>query len=109
MAKELKVSHSTLEQRVAHRTEELSALYDVTTTVNQSLDLETVLQEVIRKITSIFNFDATRVLLLDSAMKELRLRASYEISPEFAGQVTDIKRGGGDNRQSGTNGRAHHY
>ena len=95
MAKELKVSHSSLEQRVAHRTEELSALFDITTTVNQSLDLETVLQEVIRKITTIFNFDATRVLLLDSAMEELHLRASYEISPEFAGQVTAIKRGQG--------------
>ena len=95
MAKELKVSYSTLEQRVAQRTEELSALFDVTTTVNQSLDLETVLQEVIRKITAIFNFDATRVLLLDSAMEELHLRASYEISPEFAGQVTSIRRGQG--------------
>jgi HAMP domain-containing protein len=43
MARELKASHSTLEEKVEQRTRELSALYDVTTTVNQSLELEPVL------------------------------------------------------------------
>ncbi len=95
MAKELKASHSTLEHRVEQRTRELSALYDVTTTVNQSLELQAVLQEVIKKITSIFNFDATRVLLYDAEVEELRLQASYEVSPEFAGQVEALKRGQG--------------
>ena len=95
MAKELKASHSTLEHRVEQRTRELSALYDVTTTVNQSLELQAVLQEVIKKITSIFNFDATRVLLYDAELEELRLQASYEVSPEFAGQVEALKRGQG--------------
>jgi signal transduction histidine kinase len=95
MAKELKASHSTLEQRVKQRTEALAALYDVTTTVNQSLELEPVLQEVIKKITSIFNFDATRVLLFDASMNELHLRATFETAPEFAGRVAVIRRGQG--------------
>ena len=64
MARELQASHSTLEDRVEQRTRELSALYDVTTTVNQSFELEPVLQQVIQKITGIFGFDATRILLL---------------------------------------------
>lgn len=95
MAKELKVSQSTLEQRVKQRTQALAALYDVTTTVNQSLELEPVLQEVIQKITGIFNFDATRVLLFNASMNELHLRASFETAPEFAGRVSVMERGQG--------------
>jgi signal transduction histidine kinase len=95
MAKELKVSYATLEEKVKQRTEELTALYDVTTTVNQSLDLEPVLQAVIKKITSIFDFNATRILLFDPAMKQLHLRASFETEPKFWGRVRVIDRGQG--------------
>jgi len=95
MAKELQASHATLEEKVEQRTRELAALYDVTTTVNQSLDLEPVLQEVIQKITGIFGFDATRILLFDPAMKELHLAASFENRPELWGRVAVIQRGQG--------------
>jgi signal transduction histidine kinase len=95
MARELKASHSNLEEKVKQRTRELSALYDVTTTVNQSFELQPVLQEVIKKITGIFSFDATRILLFDPAMNELHLRASYENRPELWGRVSVIKRGQG--------------
>jgi len=95
MARELQASHSTLEDRVEQRTRELSALYDVTTTVNQSFELEPVLQQVIQKITGIFGFDATRILLFNSKMNELHLAASYENRPELRAQVSVIKRGQG--------------
>jgi signal transduction histidine kinase len=95
MARDLQASQSTLEDKVAQRTRELSALYDVTTTINQSLELESVLQEVIKKITGIFGFDATRILLFDPGMKNLHLRASYETSPELWGQFSVVKRGHG--------------
>ena len=95
MAKELKVSYSTLEEKVEQRTEELTALYDVTATVNQSLELEPVLQEVIKKITGIFDFNAMRILLFDPAMKQLHLRASFETHPKFWARVTVIERGQG--------------
>ena len=95
MATELQASHLTLEDKVEQRTRELSALYDVTTTVNQSLDLEPVLQQVIQKITGVFGFDATRILLFNSAMNELHLAASYENRPELRAQVSVIKRGQG--------------
>jgi signal transduction histidine kinase len=95
MARELKTSYSTLEEKVAERTRELSALYDVTTTVNQSLELEPVLQEVIEKITEIFSFDATRILLFDPKMNELHLRGSYANQPELWTQVSVIQRGQG--------------
>ena len=95
MAQELQVSHSTLEEKVEQRTRELSALYDVTTTVNQSLELEPVLQGVIQKITGIFGFDATRILLFNPQMNELHLAASYENRPDLWAQVSVIKRGQG--------------
>jgi signal transduction histidine kinase len=95
MAKELAASHATLEDKVTQRTRELSALYDVTTTVNQSLDLQPVLQEVIQKITGIFGFDVTRILLFDAAMKELHLAASYENRPDLSAHILVVKRGQG--------------
>jgi signal transduction histidine kinase len=95
MARELKASHATLEEKVEQRTRELSALYDVTTTINQSLQLEPVLREVIKKITGIFGFDATRIVLFDPAMKELHVRASYESRPGLWRQVAITERGHG--------------
>ncbi|HWO43844.1 MAG TPA: GAF domain-containing protein [Candidatus Eisenbacteria bacterium] len=78
MALELKNSYSNLEQKVEQRTKEIAALYEITTTVNRSLDLESVLQAVIQKITEIFKFDVTRIFLLDPETGELNLRACYE-------------------------------
>ena len=39
----LQISYATLEQKVKQRTEETSALYEVTTAVNKSLNLQTIL------------------------------------------------------------------
>jgi signal transduction histidine kinase/putative methionine-R-sulfoxide reductase with GAF domain len=95
MAGELKNSYTTLEQRVEHRTRQLSALYDITTTVNQSLDLDPVLEGVIRKINGIFHFDATRVFLFDEQTGEQCLRASFETHPEFWARSRTFRRGQG--------------
>jgi signal transduction histidine kinase len=77
MAGELENSYGTLEQRVEQRTRDLAALYDVTKTVNQSLDLEAVLVEVIKKFNEIFRFDTTRIYLADPQTGEQHARASY--------------------------------
>ncbi|OGQ22134.1 MAG: hypothetical protein A3C54_07305 [Deltaproteobacteria bacterium RIFCSPHIGHO2_02_FULL_60_17] len=95
MAGELQTSYATLEQKVEQRTGELSALYDVTAAVNQSLELDTILKEVIKKITEVFRFDATRILLLDPQTEQLNLRASFEVHPEFWAQVRTFKLGQG--------------
>jgi signal transduction histidine kinase len=77
MAEALKISRDTLEKKVELRTQEISALYDVTTTVNQSLAIETVLDDVIKKVTARFNFDTTRIFLFDPHFETLTLRAYY--------------------------------
>jgi len=95
MAGELQTSYSTLEQKVEQRTSELAALYDVTATVNQSLELDTILQEVIKKISGIFHFDTTRIFLFNPQGDELQLRASIETQPEFFTGVRAFPRGQG--------------
>jgi signal transduction histidine kinase len=91
----LQNSYATLEQKVEQRTKEISALYEVTTEVNQSLALEDILNAVIAKITEIFRFESTRIFLFNDEMEELELRASYEVSPEHATGVRVFKRGEG--------------
>jgi HAMP domain-containing protein len=76
MASALKNSYETLETRIELRTRELSALYDVTTTVNQTLDIEAVLNDIIKKVTARFNFDTTQIFLFDSHFERWRLIAT---------------------------------
>ncbi|MCH8056022.1 MAG: GAF domain-containing protein, partial [Deltaproteobacteria bacterium] len=95
-SRELSASHASPEEKVEQRKRELSALYDVTTTVSQSLELEPVLQEVIEKITEIFHFDATRIYLFNPQMDELHVRASFETKPEFWAQARVFRSGQGN-------------
>jgi signal transduction histidine kinase len=93
MTDALQNSYATLEQKVQQRTREISALYGVTTAVNQSLALKTILDAVIAKITEIFRFDSTRVFLFDDELEELELKASFETDPEHLTGIRVIKRG----------------
>ncbi len=93
MTEALQNSYATLEQQIQQRTQEISALYDVTTAVNQSLDLNVVLHRVIKKITEIFHFEATRVFLFNKAQDQLELRASFALNPEQWAEVRVFKRG----------------
>jgi signal transduction histidine kinase len=77
MVEKLKASYDTLERQVQNRTRELSALYDVTATASQSLEVKPVLQEVMKKISEIFHLDATRIFLFDNRGEELHLRADF--------------------------------
>ncbi|HME60805.1 MAG TPA: GAF domain-containing protein, partial [Candidatus Binatia bacterium] len=95
MTEALKNSYETLEQKVEQRTREISALYGVTTAVNQSLALEDILDAVIAKITEIFGFESTRVFLFNDPMDELQLRASFEVDPDHWTGVSTFKRGQG--------------
>ncbi|OGP27386.1 MAG: hypothetical protein A2038_11260 [Deltaproteobacteria bacterium GWA2_57_13] len=75
--------------------EHLVALHGVTVAASQSLDLDAVLQEIIKQITDIFKFDATRIFLFNNDKSELRLRASYERVPEYFDSVRSVLAGQG--------------
>jgi signal transduction histidine kinase len=93
MTDALQNSYATLEQKVQQRTREISALYGVTTAVNQSLALKTILDAVIAKTTEIFHFDSTRVFLFNDEMEALELRASFEADREYLTGIQVMKRG----------------
>jgi len=83
----LRNSYSTLEQKVAQRTTEITGLYEVTTAVNQSLSLKEISDAVIAKIVEIFRFDSMRIFLFDDRMEELQLQASFgESTNDSAGR-----------------------
>src|SRR6266850_4659536 len=95
MTDALQNSYATLEQKVEQRTKEITALYEVTTAVNQSLALKKISDAVIAKITEIFAFDSTRVFLFNDDTEELELRASFEVDPKYMTGVRTFKRGQG--------------
>jgi len=81
MVAELKKSYQGLEEKVEQRTKELSALYDVTATATRSLDVHPILEEVTQKISQIFQFDATRIFLVDRTRQHLELVAASGFNP----------------------------
>jgi signal transduction histidine kinase len=95
MTAALQNSHATLEQSVEQRTKEITALYDVTRAVNQSLALKDISNAVIAKVTQIFGFDSTRIFLFNDDSQELELCASFELDPERSTDVRTFKPGQG--------------
>jgi len=91
----LQNSYATLEQKVEQRTAEISALYSVTSSVNESLALDDILNAIIAKTTEIFGFDSIRVFLFNDERDALELRASFATDPEFLTTVQKRKRGQG--------------
>ena len=71
------IENARLFQEQQARNREISALHDVTASASQSLEIKPVLQEVVKKITEIFNFDAVRIYLFDAGMQDLHLQASF--------------------------------
>jgi len=95
MTRALEDSHGNLEEKIRQRTQEMSVLYEITKTVNESLELETILQAVIVKVCEIFKFECTRIFLFDDRMEQLELRACFELDPELWTGVRLFKRGEG--------------
>ena len=77
MVGELNKSYGVLEEKVQQRTKELSALFDITTAANQSLQINDVLVAVTKRIKETFQFDTTRIYLFGDSAEELHLRAEF--------------------------------
>lgn len=91
----LQNSYATLEQKVAQRTKEISALYSVTTALNESLALNDILNAIIAKTIEIFRFESIRVFLFNDERDALELRASFATNPQHQTTVQLIKSGNG--------------
>ncbi|HEY4721318.1 MAG TPA: GAF domain-containing protein, partial [Anaerolineae bacterium] len=59
------------------RNRDLAALHDVTAAASQSLEIKPVLDEVVKKITEIFHFDAVRIYVYDAKAEALNLMALF--------------------------------
>ncbi|MFQ5853784.1 MAG: GAF domain-containing protein, partial [Candidatus Binatia bacterium] len=77
------IHNSQLFEQVKKRTRELSALYSVSTVVNRSLDLDSILSDVMHEILEIFHFNAARIYLFDEDSKELRLISHRGFPKDF--------------------------
>lgn len=89
------IYNAKLYEETKQRADEISALHAVTAATTQSLDLEVMLKEVIKKIVEIFHFDATRVFLFNTGMDELEVKAALEVKPELWMQARIFQRGQG--------------
>ncbi len=83
----------TLEQRVADRTRELQALYEITTIAGEYLELNTILTRALKRSIQALQGQAGLLQLLEEGpdgTRRLRLAAHYGIPPAMAVAVDDI-------------------
>jgi signal transduction histidine kinase/HAMP domain-containing protein len=89
------IHNARLYSETKQRADEISALHALTAAATQSLDLNVVLNEAIKKITEIFHFDATRIFLFNAEMDALEVKAGFAVKPEFWAQVRVFQPGRG--------------
>ncbi len=82
MAARLRELYANLEQRVADRTRELSALYQVATVARASLDLDEILARSLDQVLAVMDCEIGMIHLLDEESGTLRLAAWRGISSD---------------------------
>jgi diguanylate cyclase (GGDEF)-like protein len=93
MAEKLKESYSTLEQKVTKRTQQLSALNIIATTMNRTLDLQATLEGTLDKVLDVMQFHAGAIRLLDEKTSRLVLQASRGLPSEVVQKYQEISAG----------------
>lgn len=84
-----------LEQLVQDRTRDLMALYEVTATTTQHLDLQVVLERVLQKAVEVTGGEAGLIHLLNEVSETLRLAAQWGIPPVLI-DPAQVQRAGGN-------------
>lgn len=79
MAGQLTAARDELEARVALRTRELAALYDVTAVASASLNLDEVLNRSLAQVVAVMHGRNGSIHLLDETGQTLRLAATYNV------------------------------
>src|SRR5262245_13110888 len=88
------IENARLFQERETRNRDLVALQDVTAAASRSLEIKPVLDEVVKKITEIFHFDAVRIFIFDEARETLNAMASFGIDERDTAPTT-FQRGKG--------------
>ncbi len=88
--KQVQYHTKELEQRVATRTRELSALYDVTAVASEPLDLKTMLERLLERVLQAMRNNIGVIHLLDQTEKLLRLTAQQGFLPDAAAQIDSL-------------------
>lgn len=79
--------YADLERKVEHRTRQVSALYEITGTLNRSLNLDRVLPIVVERINQTFQLDGSEVYLWDSEGTKLIARAAFASDPSLRNEA----------------------
>ncbi|HEX2914160.1 MAG TPA: response regulator [Chloroflexia bacterium] len=79
---ESEIAHLEMENQMWRRNRELTALYSVTSVLNQSLDLNTLLQECLDRLLEAVGVETGAMILLDDS-GSFRLGASRNMDEEF--------------------------
>lgn len=95
MAAQLRESYTNLERRVADRTRELSALYQVATVARASLDRDEILERSLEQVLAVMECEVGAVYLLDYESAVLHLAAWHGIPPDAVAQATVVQPGEG--------------
>jgi len=106
LRKDLAAYTSTLEERVAERTEELAhrtaalaTLYAVSSTINQSLYIQTILDRALQQVLEIKGYCAAWIHVRADVHGGCPTLASRGVSPEFAKFLSEERSPGGKGGQ----------
>ncbi|MDH3445561.1 MAG: GAF domain-containing protein, partial [Deltaproteobacteria bacterium] len=88
------IEYAKLLEESQQKTRALSALYSVSEIAGQSLEIDTILRDVMRKLLEIFNFDAGRLYFRVGETDEIRL-LSYQGFPPGLEPVVSFRAGVG--------------
>jgi signal transduction histidine kinase len=89
-ATERVLAYQELEQRVAARTRELSALYDMTAVASESLEQGRVLERSLNKVLAVMGCETGTIHLLDETKTMLHLAASQGIPSSVVASMEPV-------------------
>ncbi len=90
MAGQLAEARDELEERVANRTRELAALFDVTAVASSSLELDEVLNRSLKRVVAVMNARNGSIHMLDDDRQMLKLMADYNIPSPVAVEIKQV-------------------
>ncbi len=95
MSAQLQESYAHLEQRVADRTKELATLNAIAAVVNESLDLDEILNNALDETLQMMEIEAGGIYLLDEEVGLLTIAFQRGFSPQFVAEIDRLKVGEG--------------